>query len=150
MSSITIIQHKRGSPGFRKFGLGPNLYPCRGMQQLIQLFDENTFWANNRKIIDVKKMLKKSDVVVSMWSKKKLIGFGRSLTDNVYRAVLWDVVISHNYKGKGYGRLLVDKIIQSNELINVEKIYIMTTNQKEFYEKNGFKNSYPQILLTKS
>jgi len=120
------------------------------MQQLIKLFDENTFWAKNRNLIHIKRMLKQSDVVVSLWADKKLIGFGRSITDTIYRAVLWDVVISSEYKGKGYGRLLVEKIINSKELINVEKIYIMTTNHKEFYKKNGFQDSYPQILLNKT
>ena len=150
MSSITIIKHKKGSPGFRHFGLGPNLYPSRGIQQLIKLFDENTFWASNRKLKNIKTMLKQSDIVVSLWKQKKLIGFGRCLTDHIYRAVLWDIVISNNYKGRGYGRLLINKIINSKELISVEKIYLMTTNQKAFYEKNGFSDSYPQVLLIKA
>ena len=150
MSSITIIKHKKGSPGFRHFGLGPNLYPSRGIQQLIKLFDENTFWASNRKLINIKTMLKQSDIVVSLWKQKKLIGFGRCLTDHIYRAVLWDVVISNNFKGRGYGRLLINKIIHSKELKSVEKIYLMTTNQKAFYVKNGFKDSYPQVLLIKA
>ena len=150
MSSITIIKHKKGSPGFRHFGLGPNLYPSRGIQQLIKLFDENTFWASNRKLKNIKTMLKQSDIVVSLWKQKKLIGFGRCLTDHIYRAVLWDIVISNNYKGRGYGRLLINKIINSKELISVEKIYLMTTNQKAFYEKNGFRDSYPQVLLIKA
>ncbi len=150
MSSITFIQHKKGSPGFRHFGLGPKLHPCRGMQQLITLFNENTFWAKSRNLIDIQRMLKQSDVVVTVWSHKKLIGFGRSLTDSIYRAVLWDVIIASEYKGRGYGRLLIEKIIKSKELMNVEKIYIMTTNHKEFYKKNGFQDSYPQILLYKT
>ena len=147
MSLIKIIEHRKGSPGFRCFGLGPNLYPCRGIQQLMKLFDENTFWATNRNSRDIKTMIKNSDVVVSLWSKNKLIGFGRAKTDSIYRAVLWDIVISDSYKNKGYGSLLIKNLIKSKELIHVKKIYIMTTNHREFYNKNGFTSSHPQILL---
>tara|TARA_Y100001968_G_C19400876_1_gene740942 strand:+ start:749 stop:1210 length:462 start_codon:yes stop_codon:yes gene_type:complete len=147
MSLVTIIEHRKGSPGFRYFGLGPNLYPCRGIQQLIQLFNENAFWARDRHAKDIKTMLKNSDVVVSLWSNKKLIGFGRSKTDGIYRAVLWDIVISNEYKGSGNGTLLINKLVNSKGLRKVKKIYIMTTNYKDFYAKNGFNISYPQILM---
>ena len=150
MSLVKVIEHRKGSPGFRCFGLGPNLYPCRGLQQLIQLFNKNAFWANNRHAKDIQTMLKNSDVVVSLWSNKKLIGFGRSKTDSIYRAVLWDVVISNEHKGNGYGGLVIDKLLNSKELQKVEKIYVMTTNHKDFYTKNGFVNSHPQILLNRS
>ncbi len=150
MPLIKIIEHRKGAPGFRCFGLGPNLYPCRGIQQLIQLLNENAFWASNRNEKGIQTMLKNSDVVVSLWSNNKLIGFGRSKTDSIYRAVLWDVVISNENKGKGYGSLLINKLINSKKLQKVEKIYIMTTNHEEFYTKNGFVNSHPQILMNRN
>ena len=48
-------------------------------------------WAKERALEDVKDMLRHTDVVLSAWDGDQLIGFGRVLTDFVYRATIWDV-----------------------------------------------------------
>ena len=148
MSEISIIHHIKGSPGFRLLGLGPNLYPCQAISQLQYLFNKNTFWGLKRKKKDLIKMLANSDLAISMWEDKKLIGFGRATTDSVYRATLWDIVISDQFRNKGNGKLIVYSLINSDELINVEKIYLMSTHHKDFYENCGFKlNNEQQMMI---
>ena len=53
-----------------------------------------------------KKCLANSDVVVSLWVGKEIVGFGRALTDGISR-VLWDIVIDKNHQGKGFGKLII-------------------------------------------
>ena len=85
--------------------------------------------------------------VVSLWDDKKLIGFGRASSDGIYRAVLWDVVVANNFQGIGYGRLIVEALISNQSLKNVEKIYLMTTNQEGFYIQIGFTTETIQKLM---
>ena len=138
-----------GAPGLRFFGLGPNLLPCRGLLKLQQFLNKNTFWAKNREINNLKKCLAQSDVVVSLWLGKEMIGFGRALTDGVYRGVLWDIVIDERLQGKGYGKIVVNALLNSKEMKRVKKIYLMTTNKKDFYCQLDFQDVDSQDLLVK-
>ena len=144
-----LIRHLKGAPGLRHFGIGPNFIPCNGLYKLKVLLDKNTSWAKNRKIHDLKTCLANSDVIVSLWSNNKILGFGRALSDGTYRSVLWDIVIDHNYQGKGYGKLIVNSLLEDKRIKQSKRIYLMTSNQKEFYCQIGFDQVSSQNLLIK-
>ena len=147
MKEISLINHTKGAIGLRFFGLGPNLMPSHGLIKLQKLLNRNAFWAQNRKINDLKKSLANSDVIVSLWVGNEIVGFGRALTDGIYRGVLWDIVIDQNHQGKGYGTLLVENLLSSKKLKNTKKLYLMTTNKKFFYSQFNFKEVTSQNLL---
>lgn len=146
---IILVKHFKGAPGLRTFGIGPNFLPCKGLKKLKVLLDKNTIWAKNRKIHDLKNCLANSDVIVSLWSNNKILGFGRALSDGTYRSILWDIVIDQNYQGKGYGKLIVNSLLESKRIKQSEKIYLMTSNQKDFYCQIGFDEVLSQKLLIK-
>jgi len=147
MKKISLINHSKGALGLRFFGLGPYLKPTNGLIKLQKLLENNTFWAKNRTIKDLKKCLANSDVIVSLWVRDEIVGFGRALTDGIYRGVLWDIVIDQNYQGKGFGKLIVNNLLSSKEIKNTKKIYLMTTNKKLFYSQMDFKEVTSQNLL---
>ena len=147
MKEISLINHSKGALGLRFFGLGPNLKPTNGLNKLQKLLNNNAFWAQNRTINDLKKCLANSDVIVSLWVGKEIVGFGRALTDGIYRGVLWDIVIDQNYQGKGFGKLIVKNLLSSKKIKNTKKLYLMTTNKKLFYSQLDFKEVTNQTLL---
>ena len=147
MKEISLINHSKGALGLRFFGVGPNLRPTNGLNKLQKLLDNNAFWAKNRTINDLKKCLANSDVVISLWVGKEIVGFGRALTDGIYRGVLWDIVIDQNHQGKGFGKLIVNNLLSSKEIKNTKKIYLMTTNKRFFYSQMDFKEVTSQNLL---
>ena len=121
MKEISLINHSKGALGLRLFGLGPNLKPTNGLNKLQRLLDNNAFWAKNRTINDLKKCLANSDVIVSIWVGKEIVGFGRALTDGIYRGVLWDIVIDQKYQGKGFGKLIVKNLLSSKKIKKTKK-----------------------------
>ena len=147
MKEISLINHTKGALGLRLLGLGPNLKPINSLNKLQKLLEDNTFWAKNRTIKDLKKCLANSDVIVSLWVGNKIVGFGRALTDGIYRGVLWDIVIDQNYQSKGFGKLIVKSLLSSNKIKNTKKLYLMTTNKKLFYSQFNFKEVRTQNLL---
>ena len=147
MKKISLINHSKGALGLRFFGLGPYLKPTNGLIKLQKLLENNTFWAKNRTIKDLKKCLANSDVVVSLWVRDEIVGFGRALTDGIYRGVLWDIVIDQNYQGEGFGKLIVKSLLSSKKIKNTKKLYLMTTNKKLFYSQLDFKEVTSQDLL---
>ena len=147
MKAISLINHTRGAIGLRFFGLGPHLKPTNGLNKLQKFLDKNTFWAKNRTIKDLKKCLANSDVIVSLWVGNEIVGFGRALTDGIYRGVLWDIVIDQNHQGKGFGTIIVKKLLSSKKIKNTRKLYLMTTNKKLFYSQFDFNEVTSQDLL---
>ena len=147
MTSISIIRHAKGAPGLRKLGLGPNLKPQQALKKLQLLMNTYAFWAKDRGLIQLKIMLKNSSVITSVWTGDEMIGFGRAHSDKIFRAILWDIIVAHDMQGKGIGKLIVESLVQSKDIKDVEKVYLMTTNCKEFYSQIGFEISKNQTLL---
>ena len=149
MTKFIVLRHLKGAPGFRLFGLGPHMQPCKGLKKLQNLLNQNAQWAQNRSISDLRNCLSKSDVIISLWIDKKIVGFGRALSDGIFRSVLWDIVIDQNYQGKGYGKVIVNALLQSKSIKKSKKIYLMTSNKKDFYAQLDFEEVDSQKLLIK-
>lgn len=149
MPKIRLIRHAPGAPGLRLLGLGPRWHLCHGLQQLQKLLNLHTFWAEGRSLHQIQYMLGKSSVVVTLWADSDLIGFGRAHSDGAYRAVLWDVVVAETQQKRGYGRQIVEALLSSPQIKRVEKVYLMTSRSRKFYETIGFKAVEGQTLMMK-
>jgi len=147
MKKVILVKHIQGAIGLRLLGLGPNFKPCNSLVKLQTFLNQNTFWAKDRTLKDLKKCLLNSDVIQSIWIGDEIVGFGRALSDGIYRGVLWDVVIHKQHQGKGFGRMLVKSLLNSKKIKNTKKIYLMTTNKKYFYSQVDFKEVSSQDLL---
>ncbi len=116
--------------------------------QLQALFEVASFWAKKRRIEDLSIAIANSNPVVSVWDKDRLIGFARAISDGIYRATIWDVVIHPDYRGAGLGRKLVETVLSHPRINRVERVYLMTTHQQRFYERIGFaSNSSTTMVL---
>ena len=144
---ICVIKHTTGAPGLRFLGLGPFFIPSKGLKKLKNLLDLNTSWAKGRDENQLKTMLANSDVVITLWDCKKLIGFGRATSDYSFRAVLWDVVVTDDLQGYGYGKIIVKTLLNAKAIKKAKKIYLMTTKSSDFYQQLGFEIVKNQNLM---
>ena len=147
MKDISLIKHASGAPGLRLFGIGPAFKPMKGLEKLQVLFNQNTLWAKDRTIGQIQQMLSNSNVIITLWSKHNLVGFGRATTDEVYRAVLWDIVVSKEVQRVGLGKVIVEELLKDKKINSVEKVYLMTTDSQDFYKQLGFKVNINQSLM---
>ena len=150
MACIKLVRHAQGAPGLRLLGLGPGLFPRRGLLKLRRLLDKHAFWAGGRSNKQLRHLLAGSTVVISLWRGQRMVGFGRATSDSIYRAVLWDIVVAGDLQGRGLGRQVVEALLSAPELSRVERIYLMTTHSSDFYMQLGFKNCEKQKLLMKT
>lgn len=117
------------------------------IQQLQDLFKLAAFWAQNRSLEDLEIAIANSDPVISIWDNDRLIGFTRATSDCVFRATIWDVVIHPDYRGQGLGRKLIETLLAHPRIRRVERVYLMTTYQQEFYLKLGFEFPNPSTSM---
>ena len=147
MKDICLIKHASSAPGLRLLGLGPYFRPMKGLEKLLFLFNQNTLWAKNRNVRQIKKMLANSNVIITLWKKNNLVGFGRATTDQVYRAVLWDIVVSKELQRVGLGKIIVEELLKDKKINSAEKVYLMTTDKQDFYKQLGFEVNINQNLM---
>lgn len=95
-------------------------------------------WASTRTIDGARHMLAHTDLAISAWDGDRLIGFGRVLTDYVYRASIWDVIVHPEYQGQDIGTQIMERILHHPDLKQVELFWLCTRDKQAFYEKLGF------------
>lgn len=107
---------------------------------LMELYKEES-WCNARKTDDVTVMLKNSwTIALTDGSDGKLIGFARVLSDFVYRAFIYDVIVAKDHRAKGYGKLIVESILNHYDFKNIERLELYCVDKNvPFYERLGFK-----------
>ncbi len=105
-------------------------------EQLLTLFQQAP-WAKGRTLTDAREMLRHTDVALCAWDGDHLVGFGRVLTDFVYRATIWDVIVDEAYQKQGIGAEIVQRILHHPRLKKVE-LFWLCTRRPGFYEKLGF------------
>lgn len=106
---------------------------------LVELYG-NEFWSQYRQPEDVVQMLRGTDVVVGFVNEHdRLIAFTRVLTDFVYRAVIFDVIVKPSDRQKGLGAKLLDRVVEHPQLRSVECFLLFCLPEMiPFYERWEF------------
>ncbi|MCQ4925177.1 GNAT family N-acetyltransferase [Tissierella carlieri] len=92
-----------------------------------------------------KKAFENSYRVVFVFDEEKLIGFGRTISDGVYQAAIYDIVVSPEYQGKSIGRIIMNKILEG--VPNCNCILYASPGKESFYEKFNFKRMKTGMAL---
>jgi predicted GNAT family N-acyltransferase len=98
-------------------------------------------WAEDRTLEETEAILAQSCRVFSLWEESRLVAFARVLTDFVVRAVIFDVIVHPKERGKGLGRLLMEKLLAHPSLEKVPVFLLLTKDKQAFYTKFGFVQS---------
>lgn len=108
----------------------------RNLQQLQEVYRSVGWIKHDEKIIQ--KVFEASTHKVFALKEGVVVGFARALSDGVFNAAIYDVVVHKEHQGEGIARLLLEKLL--DELKDVSCIHLIsTTGNTAFYEKSGFK-----------
>jgi GNAT superfamily N-acetyltransferase len=113
---------------------------------------QNEWFTEGRSLDDVKKMLNHTDFVFGICERDtdELMGFARVISDHVYKAFVFDVIVAPPYRSKGLGKLMMETIFNHPKLSNVPHIELYCPEPMvAFYEKLGF-NRRTSLLLRKT
>jgi GNAT superfamily N-acetyltransferase len=73
------------------------------------------------------------------------VAVARVLTDFIYKATIYDVIVDEELRGRGFGRALVEAILKHPDLQNVRDVELYTRPELiPFYEKWGFTADLPE------
>lgn len=110
------------------------------IQDLHQLY-QSAWWTKGRALADVQKMLRHSNLIIGYAEVDtgKLVAFARVLTDYVYKALIFDVIVAESHQKTGLGRALMDALLNHPNLKTVQhfELYCLP-EMAPFYHKWGF------------
>mgnify|MGYP000265312929 FL=1 len=110
---------------------------------------KNSYWANSR-TFEEQKLAIENTLSFGLFKNNKQIAFARVMTDKVFFAYLLDVFVIEEEQGKGYSKLLIDKILNYTALKNVDKWILATKDAHSLYKKFGFEEiKKPEMLMEK-
>ncbi|MDC7720928.1 GNAT family N-acetyltransferase [Priestia megaterium] len=94
-------------------------------------------WTNHNEE-KIKKVFQSSNVVAIAYDEDNIAGFGRALSDGVFNAAIYDVVVDEQYQKKGIGEQIIENLLaQLNDISCVH--LVSTSGNEEFYRKAGFR-----------
>jgi len=97
-----------------------------------------SYWAKGRSIEKVKLSIENS-ICFGVYLDEAQIGFARVVTDYAVFAWILDVFILKDFQGRGYGKKLMNTIMNQNNLQNLLRWGLGTDDAHGLYEQYGFK-----------
>ena len=77
---------------------------------------------------------------VSVYNRRQLIGFGKVISDGVHHALIADLIVHTEFRGRGIGSEIMERLVKRCREENIRDIQLFAARGKfSFYEKLGFK-----------
>ncbi|WP_246058396.1 GNAT family N-acetyltransferase [Litorilituus lipolyticus] len=118
------------------------------IKQVHQLYQE-VWWGKERTFEDTKRCIQGSQVCIGILNEKgRLIAFTRVISDFIYKAIIFDVIVSENYRTQGLGQQLMSLVKSHEQLRNVKHFELYCLPEMEsFYRRFGFSTDIDGIKL---
>jgi len=111
---------------------------------------QQVWWARERTPEQIRTVLEHSDLLVGLCELdgERLIAFARVLTDRIFKAWIFDVIVDAEYQGRGLGQELLDRICGHEMLRDVQHFELYCREELvPFYERWGFTTQTGDVWL---
>ncbi|MEZ5103929.1 MAG: GNAT family N-acetyltransferase [Draconibacterium sp.] len=117
------------------------------IQMIHQFLSKESYWAKERNIETIKLSIENS-LCFGLFNDDEQIGFARVVTDYAVFAYIMDVFVRADYRGKGYGKMMMRAIMSHEKLQNVHRFGLGTEDAHGLYQQFGFTLlSKPQKMM---
>ena len=116
--------------------------------QLHQLY-QGEWWCRTRTLLETKQCVAGSQVCIGLTTRDdQLVGFARVLTDYIFKAFIFDVIIASEERNKGLGDQLLFLVKHHPDLRKVRhfELYCLP-GMSPFYQRHGFSTDTGDIKL---
>ena len=122
------------------------------IEKLYMLY-QNEWFTKGRSIDDVRIMLDNTTFVFGFCASDsgELIGFARVISDSVYKAFVFDLIVDPKFRNDGLGHFIMDTIFEHPVLKKVSHIELYCPEKLvSFYEQMGFHKRTSLLLRRES
>lgn len=117
-------------------------------EQLHRLYQQ-AWWALERTVDEARQCLRGSQLTVGIVDEQdRLVAFARVLTDGVFKALVFDVIVDQAHRGTQLGDRLLTHVINHPMLSRVKHIELYCKDDVlDFYVSRGFEEQSSELHL---
>ena len=94
-------------------------------------------WANHTNE-RIKQVFEASNVTAIVKANGRIIGFGRAMSDGVFNAAIYDIVVHRDYQGMGVASAIMKNLLE--QLKDISCVHLLSTTGNEgFYRQFGMR-----------
>jgi len=110
---------------------------------------QNEWWTKGRTLEETQQSVSGSQICIAIIDKNNsIIGFARVLTDYIFKALIFDVIVSPEQRKTGLGDRLIGLVKNHSKLYCVKSFELYCLPELEFfYKKHGFTSDVGNIKL---
>lgn len=106
------------------------------------------WWTKDRTIEQTKQSVSGSQLIIGVTESDNLLGFARVLTDYVFKAIIFDLIVHADFRGQGIADDIVRYIKNHRTLSNVAHFELYCLPELfEFYRRHGFDKDLGGVSL---
>jgi GNAT superfamily N-acetyltransferase len=109
---------------------------------------QGEWWSRGRTLEEARRGVEGSDEVFAFCrrSDDHLVAFARVLTDGVFKALIFDVIVAAPCRRHGLGRALITRILENPVIGAVRHLELYCRPElKSYYEQWGFSADLPEV-----
>ena len=107
-----------------------------------------SYWAGDRTRKEIEQTVSNS-ICFSLYKDDEQIGFARVLTDKVAYAIILDMIIREDFRGRGLGKWLMTCMFEHPEISPFRQV-LWTSDADNFYRKLGFREMSKLKFMARS
>jgi GNAT superfamily N-acetyltransferase len=113
--------------------------PSRLDRRLIHSFlSEESYWARGIPVDVVERSIEHS-LNFGLYAADDQLGYGRVVTDRATFALVRDVFVLQEWRGRGLGTVLMKAVLDHPDLQGLRRVLLVTRDAAPFYRSIGFK-----------
>ncbi|HKA24741.1 MAG TPA: GNAT family N-acetyltransferase [Candidatus Eisenbacteria bacterium] len=123
--------------------------PTGRFDELMALY-RSAWWSDRRTADDVRRLVAGPSLFFFAAERPsgKLVAMARALSDGVYKAMVFDVIVLPEHQGAGLGRRVMEELLAHPELRHVQHVELYCLPELErFYERWGFTGEIGGVRL---
>lgn len=117
-------------------------------EQVIELYDNAGLLRPTKDRERIKRMYENSNLIVTAWDGKLLVGVSRCITDWVWSCYLSDLAVKQEYKKAGIGKQLI-KITRETVGDDSMVLLLSVPTAMEYYPKVGFEKQESSFIINR-
>lgn len=118
-------------------------------EAVVDLYMDAGWWEEGWSEDVIPAMVANSFRFVALFDGSELVGMGRALSDGVSDAYIQDIVVRTDYRGQGWGKKIVSRLVKELRAVGIDWIGLVgAPGTQAFYEKLGF-SEMPQFVPMK-
>lgn len=116
--------------------------------QQLHLLYQNEYWSKGRSLEDTFSCVKNSSIIFAMVENDQLLAFARVLTDYIFKALIFDVIVSPTQRARGVGKDVIKAILADENLKKVKHVELYCLPElSHFYQQFGFTHETGSMQL---